>query len=533
VARVFLRLKLRLLANGLGASGGRRVGVLFGAAFGLVLSVSGYVALASLAGNPRATDGAVIAFGGAMVAWAVLPLLAFGTDDTLDPSRLAALPLTRRQLLSGLLAASGVGVAPVATLVALAGVFAGVSGGGWAARAVTGVALVLELLLCLSVSRAVTSALSGWSRSRRGRDFSVVATAVIGGAVYVVSQVIAPRVKGGLSGAGLRRLAAALRWTPAGQAAAAIGNARDQHLGAAAGELAVAAVSVVALILWWSSSLARSMITGDRSGSDGDRGGPAADLFPRPLSRVLPRNRAGAVAARDLRYAWRDPRRRADIVTALVFGTLVPLVPALRAGHLGRGHIFAVASVAVFGSRQVLNQFGTDGSALWTNLQSGGNLGADVAGKNLAVALVVGPAIVVVAVVLAALVGAWSFLASALAVGFGVLGVVMGVGDIASVLAPYPLPERTTNLYATNTGQGCATGLVQLGFLAVVGVVAAPIGAGAVAVASGSAIASVAVVPLAPAYGVLVWVVGRRVASDWLATKGPELLAAVSPARAG
>jgi type IV secretory pathway TrbD component len=74
---------------------------------------------------------------------------------------------------------------------------------------------------------------------------------------------------------------------------------------------------------------------------------------------------------------------------------------------------------------------------------------------------------------------------------------------------------------------------VQLGFLAVVGVVAAPIGAGAVAVASGSAIASVAVVPLAPAYGVLVWVVGRRVASDWLATKGPELLAAVSPARAG
>ena len=187
MARVFLRLKLRLLANGLGASKGRQVGVAVGAVFGLVLGVAGYGALASLHGNPRATDGAVIAFGGVMVGWVVLPLLAFGTDDTLDPSRLVLLPLTRGQLLVGLLVASAVGVAPLATLGALLGVFAGL-GGGEGVALVTAVAVALELLLCIAGSRAVTTALSGWTRSRRGRDFSVVATAVVGGGFYVVSQ---------------------------------------------------------------------------------------------------------------------------------------------------------------------------------------------------------------------------------------------------------------------------------------------------------------------------------------------------------
>lgn len=531
MARVFLRLKLRLLANGLGASRGRQVGVAVGAVFGLILGVAGYGALASLHGNPRATDGAVIAFGGAMVGWVVLPLLTFGTDDTLDPSRLTLLPLTRRQLLVGLLVASAVGVAPLATLGALLGVFAGLRGGG-ATVAVTAVAIVLELLVCIAGSRAATTALSGWSRSRKGRDFSVVATAVLGGGFYVVSQVIAPRMTGGLSSAGLRRLASVLRWTPGGQAAVAIGAARTSGAGAAVGHLAAAAAGAALLLAWWARTLGRSMVSGDRSGTGGAVAA-GGDLFPGLVARLLPRTRLGAVAARDLRYAWRDPRRRADLVTALVFGTVVPLVPAIRFGHLGRGHVFAAASVAVFGSRQVLNQFGNDGSSLWTNLQAAGDVGADVAGKNLAVALVVGPAVLVVAVVLAALLGAWSYLASAVAVSYGVMGVVLGVGDVASVLAPYPLPDRTTNVYATNTGQGCATGLLQLGFLGVVAAVAAPIGILAVVAVKGSTAALVAAVPLAPAYGAAVWWKGRSVAVGRLASRGPELLAAVSPPRAG
>jgi len=515
----------------LGASRGRQIGVAVGAVFGLVMGVAGYGTLASLDGNPGAVDAAVIAFGGVMIGWVVLPLLSFGVDDTLDPSRLALLPLTRRQLVAGLLVASAVGVAPVATLGALVGLFAGLRGGRGTV-AVTAVAVALELLLCIAGSRAVTTALSGWSRSRKGRDFSVVATAVVGGGFYVVSQVIAPRMTGGLSSAGLRRLASVLRWTPGGQAADAVGTARSSGVAASLPHLAAAAAGAALLLAWWARSLGRAMVSSDRLATEGPVGA-GGDLYPSLVARLLPRNRLGAVAARDLRYAWRDPRRRADLVTAVVFGTVVPLVPAIRFGHLGSGHVFAVASVAVFGSRQVLNQFGNDGSSLWTNLQSAGDLGADVAGKNLAVALVVGPLVVLVGVVLAALLGAWGYLLSAVAVSYGVMGVMLGVGDVASVLAPYPLPDRATNLYATNTGQGCATGLLQLGFLAVAAVVAAPIGLLAVVAVKGSAAALVATIPLAPAYGAGVWWKGRAIAAGRLARRGPELLVAVSPPRAG
>ena len=71
--------------------------------------------------TPIAPDLAIVVFGVATLGWTVLPILGFGNDETLDPQRLATLPLSRRQLVSGVLAASLVGVAPLATLVALSG----------------------------------------------------------------------------------------------------------------------------------------------------------------------------------------------------------------------------------------------------------------------------------------------------------------------------------------------------------------------------------------------------------------------------
>ena len=37
-------------------------------------------------------------FGLATVGWTFFPILGFGNDETLDPQRLATIPLTRRQL---------------------------------------------------------------------------------------------------------------------------------------------------------------------------------------------------------------------------------------------------------------------------------------------------------------------------------------------------------------------------------------------------------------------------------------------------
>ena len=51
-----------------------------------------------------------------MLGWLLLPLVFFGVDETLDPARFALLPLRRRTLVTGMLAAALVGVPAVATL---------------------------------------------------------------------------------------------------------------------------------------------------------------------------------------------------------------------------------------------------------------------------------------------------------------------------------------------------------------------------------------------------------------------------------
>ena len=116
----FVRLKLRLLRNGFSIGQGA---VLFGiGAFGAgVFALGGFSSLALARRDANAPDLAIVVFGLATLGWTILPILGFGNDETLDPQRLATLPLSRRQLVSGVLAASLVGVAPLATLIALSG----------------------------------------------------------------------------------------------------------------------------------------------------------------------------------------------------------------------------------------------------------------------------------------------------------------------------------------------------------------------------------------------------------------------------
>src|SRR5437762_2773032 len=110
---VFVRLKLRLLRNGLRSGWQRTLGLVLGTAFALPIALGGFVAL-SVGGRhaDAAQPLAVLGFTGLFVAWITLPVIGFGTDETLDPARLATFPLTRRHLITGLLASSFIGIAP-------------------------------------------------------------------------------------------------------------------------------------------------------------------------------------------------------------------------------------------------------------------------------------------------------------------------------------------------------------------------------------------------------------------------------------
>ena len=181
-----------------------------------------------------------------------------------------------------------------------------------------------------------------------------------------------------------------------------------------------------------------------------------------------------------------------------------------------------------------LNQFGLDGAALWSSVSAGNDPRADLIGKNLASLLVMVPLAGVSAVICAAFSDGWAYLPLTLGLAPAIFGVLLGVGDVVSVRAPYAMPDRRSPL-AYNPGQGCASMLAGLGALAVQGVLIFPIVVltAALVAAQPLAVATVIVLVLANVYGAFIWVCGRNIAARDIWWRLPELLDAVSPRQAG
>jgi ABC-2 type transport system permease protein len=244
---------------------------------------------------------------------------------------------------------------------------------------------------------------------------------------------------------------------PSGPAALAMGAARQGRLALAVLWL-VPAAGVLAAIGWlWSRALDRTLTTAEGRGERANRATVRGrDLFPRAAG-FLPRNRVGAVAAKELRMAWRDPRLRAGYI-GLAFPVLLPLVSTQFAFHLGPGAVFFAVLPAFFVGAQATNEFGADGPRYWANVAAGDDLRADLVGKSLARGLIAVAISVPVALAAAAVTGGWVYLPAVAGLLAVILGSTMGVGDILSVRMPVPLPESRSNLWATgDAGQALAT----------------------------------------------------------------------------
>lgn len=255
-----------------------------------------------------------------LVGWIVLPILTFGSDDLLDPARLALLPLSARQLATVMGVGALVGVAPAATAVAALGLLPA-TGTDPGSYLVALIAVGLLLTMCVSASRASAAALSGLLRSRRGRDLGVGLAALVALAFQLVNPLLQVAIRrGGGEADAVSTLAALLRWTPPGLLATAPGR---PLLGAAASLVVVAAV-VVGVLFLWVRSVRRSLERVDATSAPRRRN---TVLAPRGVP--LPAGRAGAVAAKDLRYLTREPRRLVAALTAALLPLLVGLGPLL------------------------------------------------------------------------------------------------------------------------------------------------------------------------------------------------------------
>ncbi|HEX8931360.1 MAG TPA: hypothetical protein VGA45_20810 [Actinomycetota bacterium] len=534
----FARLKLALLLGGLKVGGWQQVtGLVVGVLFALPLTAGGFVSLAALRAAPAdvAEAVAVVGFVLLALAWALLPLLTFTADSALDPAKLALLPLRPRQLAVGLFVASCVGVPPLATMAALSGAVAGFAPAGPGVVVVV-LAVALEFALCVLLARALTTALSRWLRSRRVRDLTIVVISLgaltLNLGIQVLVRSTRPSRLADLDW--LRSLGRALGWLPPGLAARAMAAAgRGGRLPVALLELAAAAATVLLLAWWWHASLRRVLTTVEQSGQPRRARNAAAGLFPRAARRLLPLDRRGAVAAKDLRYFARHPRLRVLWLTAGLFAVVLPGFLLLSShGPRQLASLGALASLYMLNSG-ALNQFGADGPAWWVNVAAGGPSRDDLVGKNLALALPGFALVAVVSVALAAAGGGWRYLPVTLCLAVGILGIMLGVADYVSIRFPFTLSNVSTNVWASDgAGAGCAVGLVQLLAMAIEGALMLPLAVLLVVglVAWGPALAILC--PVAVVYGWVLWRLGVGLGAEWLDAHQPELLAALGPRRA-
>ncbi|WP_326561778.1 ABC transporter permease [Micromonospora sp. NBC_01796] len=543
-ARHFVRLKLRMMANSFRGQGWRIAIFLSGVLIGGWFAASGFLLLAlpGLVEN-RQMAGITAAFGGSLlvIGWLLLPLIFFGVDETLDPARFALLPLSRRTLLTGLLAAALTGVPAVAALLATGGVvLTGWALGGWGAGLVAGLGVLAGLLLCVTASRAVTSAFANMLRSRKVRDLAAILLAVC-------AALLGPLQIGLLSaveGADWDRLAGfarVLSWTPLA-APYTIGlDVADGRAWAVPVKLLIIAATVGALLRWWSASLEAAMLgtaNGDRAaqGQPAAGGGSSAQLFPRILG-WLPHDRYGALVAREARYWWRDTRRRASLITFAVVGIFVPVSVNVGSHGLLSGPTELNASpvlvslsmvfVGVVAAVTPANQFGWDGSAYAANVIAGVPGRLELRARVVAFSLYVGPMLLVIATILAFFLREPEWVGVLAGSLFAAYGSGLAVTLYVSILSPYAVPD-STNPFAMNSGAGVAKSAQVLLAMLIGSVLALPM---VLATALLGGVWLWLALPVGLGYGLGALALGIHLAGDVLDRRMPELLVAITPRR--
>ncbi len=529
---LFAGLKWRLVSSRIRASkGAARAWMIVGWCLALVVIAFLIVGCFALRTDPVLARTLVVSlFTVQMVSWVLAPLVAFGIDETVDPARFALLPLTTSTLQRGLLVASLVGYLPIANALLLLGAAIALSS-SWGLLPIALICCAVQLLLCVVVSRAASTAMSGLMSGRRGRDLGMVIGSLLFlvyiGLSFALNQTtssVDPDQSASALGSGATAVGRVLAWGPNGALAIIPSAVHASNWG----RLLIAVVTVaLALVVgwrWWTAALRTSLTTlpstteGSAPADSGTSGTTVANSLTGMISLVV---------ARDRVLTWRDPMRRIPWLMVAALAALWPLL-VVR----GHGSLFAVAFPALMMGLQAGNQFGVEGTGVWLHMVAFADrtrARGEALGHSIFV-LVPGTVIVVVAVFLQAVIRhdmRW------VPAGLGIclplmLGAVAFTGYFSARL-PYAMRQSRKSMFANSIpGQKGRT----------LGATAASMGGG-IAVALPAVVLVVLAVTVAPVWGWVALIVGpvcgvlavllvsNLTASTYLG-RMPEILATVA-----
>lgn len=425
-----------------------------------------------------------------LLGWMLGPVFMGGGDETLRPEYFSMLGLSPRRLATGLLAASFVGVAPLVSLGALAGLVVAGARIGPVNALVALPAMVLQLAVFVLLSKISVAVVGLALRTRVGAILSGLTNGVL---VASLGQVWVFMVAFGQTGT-----PHAVWYLPSGWGVLAV---RGQWWA-----LGALAVLVLGLLGLWAALLGRRIGRTRVSGSG-----------RRPITATTA---GGAVVGKELRTWSRDLVRNHQLAFAFAYGVWFAASPLILgwAGMLPyAGPIFVVMAAAM-----AANIYGTDGTALWLTMMTPD--ASDVRGRQLAWTTVVGGIGVVLTVGCTAIAGGpWPLVLALLP---ALLGGAAGLVPLVSVYALVPATDphrRSGNPLRTSEDEGGLTGQAYL-MLALVLVTGVP--AALVALWFGWA-----GVPVGVATGALCYWLFGRLAGHRLRDKGPDLLDAMRTGR--
>ena len=296
-----VRLRFAVLRNSLKRSAWQLVAVIIGGLYGLGLLVGVLAGLVALGFAPLEIASTTVVLAGALVilGWILVPLFAFGIEQTLDPARLVVFPLPLNTLLAGLTASGVLGVPGIVT-----GIAAVATAATWIRSPLAAVAAVVTgligLLICVVGSRTMAALSTTLQSKRRFRE--------LGGVLIFIPIVLLGPIIIGLGRSlatsidQLPSLARVVGWTPLGAPWAVPADIAIGDWGPALAKLGISLATLAVLLLVWRASLAAALVSPHATSAKRVAKGKTG------LFGVLPATPAGAIAARALTYWRRDPR---------------------------------------------------------------------------------------------------------------------------------------------------------------------------------------------------------------------------------
>ena len=450
-------LKWRLLANGLRTDRQRRWGLPIIVIGLLIIAVVGstfyYETIRSLEPVAAGELSVWLSIVG-WIGWATLPVLIFPIDETLDPAKFAILPLSRRNMMVGLVGAAFLTPPIVVPLFVILTDL--VLWTGWLVTPITIAAVALILVSYVVGGQAFTTAFSMLIKSRRGRDLTMLFVIGLGLGLYTLQNALATTVGDlGLAGALAEYPARPWAWIfPPGAAQSAIIAATEGSYFTALGLLAWAVVTLRGLTAVWNRMLERLI-------SQPEMTATKAASRMRPFTELRGWSATGVVVRKELRMYLRDPRMRMVWTGGVIFigilgASLIVGSTQITALRASPWLVLAAPTTVLFvGLPIALNQFGWErraASYLFALPIKPRDL---LVGKNIAVAIGLTVETVVLTLSIAAVTQGWSRVIYMPFIMITAIGCQLAIGNLASVLTPLRLPDMGTDVFSQASEHGC------------------------------------------------------------------------------